>query len=95
MFVGTGVAQPWVNFTQLCERLQAYGGCPRWESTTFSDEMSPFGWPLTPNDWSPGAQKICFGAKVGFCAEGEVTFERNFFGVGGGDVVLVASKPRG
>ena len=23
-----------------------------WENTTFSDEASPFGWPLTPNDWS-------------------------------------------
>ena len=34
-------------------RLQSYGGCPHWENSSFSDEPSPFGWPLTPNDWSP------------------------------------------
>ncbi|CAK9015140.1 Carbonic anhydrase 14 (Carbonate dehydratase XIV) (Carbonic anhydrase XIV) (CA-XIV) [Durusdinium trenchii] len=33
-------------------KLQAYGGCPMWDNTSFSDEPSPFGWPLSPNDWS-------------------------------------------
>lgn len=33
-------------------RLQTYGGCPTWVPTPYSSEPSPFGWPLSPNDWS-------------------------------------------
>lgn len=53
-------------FVSLCvasaadngRRLQSYGGCPQWKNTSFSDEASPFGWPLSPNDWSFSEERL-------------------------------------
>lgn len=54
--IGVGIVA--ASSAETGRRLQNYGGCPQWENTTFSDEPSPFGWPLSPNDWSFSEQRL-------------------------------------
>ena len=68
-------AYSWEQFSNLlCDfrtneilqcRLQTYGGCPTWVPTPYSSEPSPFGWPLSPNDWSALATQLS-NARQGF-----------------------------